>query len=62
MTEAGRLEEMRKEVGKWKNRALDAANMACYNCEEYVPHNDKRCEKCRIRVIREDAAGDEGKI
>ena len=30
MTEEARLEEMRKEIGKWKNRALDAAQMACY--------------------------------
>lgn len=57
MTEEARLEEMRKEVGKWKNRALDAAQMACYNCEEYVPHDDKRCQQCRIRLIREEASG-----
>lgn len=59
MADGGRLEEMRKEIGKWKNRALDAAEHACFNCEEYVPHDDTRCQKCRIRRIKEEAAGGE---
>lgn len=50
-----RIQSLMQEVAKWKNRALEAAEQACYNCEEYVERNDNHCHKCRIKKILEDA-------
>ena len=46
-----------KEIARWKNRALEACEKACWHCEEYVSGHD--CGKCRITKIREEAATSE---
>ena len=48
------MQNLLREVGKWKNRALEAAEKACETCEDRW---DKvACNKCRIRIIKESAA------
>lgn len=42
------------EIAKWKNCALEAAHVACYNCEEYR-EDRKHCKECRIARIKEEA-------
>ena len=46
------IQRLMKEVGKWKNRAVEAAERACLECERL----DVDCMKCRMREIKEDAA------
>jgi hypothetical protein len=48
------VQQLRQDVAKWKNRALEACEKACFNCEEYWSR--KHCEKCRITKIKEEAA------
>lgn len=47
-----RIERLTKDLAKWKNRAIEAANKACRECDQ-MPVD---CEKCRIRKIKEEAA------
>lgn len=49
-----KVQELTREATRWRNRALEACEAACFHCEEYV--NDKKnCDKCRVKRIREDA-------
>lgn len=48
------MQNLLREIGKWKNRALEAAQMACANCEDR--EENYACNKCRIRIIKESAA------
>lgn len=58
MTEAEERYQMAlKETGKWKNRAVEAAKFACYNCEEYQEERKKDCSKCRMQLILAEAGG-----
>ncbi len=50
------IQQLMREMAKWKNRALEVCEIACFNCEEYA---SKECAECRIPKIREDAT--EGK-
>lgn len=50
-----KLQAITQEVAKWKGRAIEAAEQACYNCEEYTDRNENRCRKCRIKQIMEEA-------
>ena len=43
------IQNLLKEIGKWKNRAFEAAEVVCKSC------NKKICDKCRIRIIKESA-------
>ena len=49
-------EQLIQEIGRWKNRALEACEKACWHCEEYISRHD--CEKCRISKIKEEACSD----
>lgn len=44
-----------QELAKWKNRAIEAARMACDNCEEYR-EGKTPCKGCRMKQILEEAA------
>lgn len=48
-----------QEVAKWKNRAVEAAEHACFNCEEYA--EKRNCERCRMRDILKEGNDDEQK-
>ena len=49
-----KVQELTREAARWRNRALEACEAACFHCEEYV--NDKKnCDKCRVKRIREAA-------
>ena len=48
------MDELMKELGKWKSRALEAAQKACENCEEYREDRVK-CKGCRMKQILEEA-------
>ncbi len=45
------IQQLTQDVAKWKNRAVEAANKACWECEQ----QPKLCEKCRIKQIKEEA-------
>lgn len=45
--------ELLKETAKWRNLAVEAAEHACFNCEEYA--GKRNCENCRMRLIKEEA-------
>lgn len=47
--------KLAKEVAKWKNRALEACEKACFNCEEYMSREKGLCSVCRIWKIQEEA-------
>ena len=49
-----RIQKLTQEAAKWKNRALEACEKACFHCEEYMSRKD--CRKCRIQQIREEAS------
>ena len=46
---------MNEEAEKWRTLAVEAAHRACEYCEEYM-EGRKRCGKCRIKKILEEAA------
>lgn len=46
-----RIQQLTQDLAKWKNRALEAAEKACFECERL----DANCEKCRMKKIKEDA-------
>ena len=53
MDEKDRLiQRLTQDVARWKSRALEAANEACFECERL----DKDCDKCRMKKIKEEAA------
>lgn len=53
MDEKDRLiQRLYQDLAKWKNRAVEAAERACFECERL----DADCEKCRMKKIKEDAA------
>lgn len=47
-----RIQDLIQEIAKWKGRAIEAANQACFECERL----DKDCKKCRMLKIKEEAA------
>lgn len=47
------LVQLTQEVARWKNRAMEACEKACFNCEEYWSR--KHCDKCRVKKIKEEA-------
>ena len=52
MDEKDRLiQRLMQGLAKWKNRAVEAVNQACFECERI----DKDCSKCRMQKIKEDA-------
>lgn len=48
------MDELMKELAKWKTRALEAAQKACENCEEYR-EGMTHCKGCRMKQILEEA-------
>ena len=46
-----RIQYLTQEVAKWKNRAVEAAEKACFECE----HLSADCSKCRMTKIKEEA-------
>ena len=45
------------ELAKWKGRAIEAARMACDNCEEYR-EGKTPCKGCRMKQILEEAGSE----
>ena len=50
-----RIQQLVREVEKWKQLAVKAADKACFECDTFV---DRNCGKCPVREVRE-AAGKE---
>lgn len=50
-----RNQKLTQEVARWRNRALEAASKACFICEKYSEHNEKKCAVCRMIRIQEEA-------
>ena len=46
-----KIQQLIQDIAKWKNRALEAAERACFECESL--HKD--CDKCRMKKIKEEA-------
>jgi len=46
-----RIQQLTRDVAKWKNRAVEAAEKACFECERL----DKDCDTCRMKKIKEEA-------
>lgn len=52
MDEKDRLiQRLTQDIARWKSRALEAAEKACFECERM----DADCSKCRMTKIKEDA-------
>ena len=49
--------EIMHELAKWKGRAIEAARMACDNCEEYR-EGKTPCKGCRMKQILEEAGSE----
>ena len=43
------IQQLRRDVAKWKNRAVEVASIACMKCQW------KECERCRVQKIKEEA-------
>ena len=50
-----KIQDLQKEVARWKNRALEAADKACFYCEEYIERKPEVCQKCRMTRIKEES-------
>jgi len=46
------IQQLTQDVARWKNRAVEAAERACMECERL----DADCGKCRMQKIKEEAA------
>lgn len=46
------IQRLTQDLARWKNRAVEAAEQACFECERL----DKDCSKCRMQKIKEEAA------
>lgn len=46
-----RIQYLTQEVAKCKNRAVEAAEKACFECERL----DKDCDTCRMKKIKDEA-------
>ena len=56
MDEKDRLiQRLTQDVARLKNRILEIAEKACFNCEEYVGRNEERCKECRVKRFKEEA-------
>lgn len=51
-----KIQKLTQDVAKWKNRAMEAAERACSECEEYMSREKEGCKKCRMTKIKEEAA------
>lgn len=49
------IHKLTQEIARWKNRALEACEKACFNCEEYMSRDKGLCNVCRIKKIQEEA-------
>lgn len=45
------IQQLNRDLAKWKNRAVEAAEKACFECE----HLSADCSKCRMTKIKEEA-------
>ena len=50
-----RIQQLTQDAARWRNRAIEAAQRACDECEEYVQRREGVCRKCRMREILEEA-------
>lgn len=46
------IQGLLQDIARWKNRAVEAAERACVECERL----DADCSKCRMMKIKEEAA------
>ena len=46
-----KIQELTREAAKWKKLALEAAERACFECEEYA-EGKRGCKRCRIMKIK----------
>lgn len=46
-----KIQHLTQEVAKWKNRAVEAAEKACFECERL----DRECATCRMAKIKAEA-------
>ena len=54
-----KMQELIQEAVRWKQRALDACEKACFNCEEYRPDAKHPCDVTSYRVYQiKEAAGE----
>ena len=50
-----KIQQLEKEMRKWKRYARQACEQACDECREYANAGEQYCGSCRIRKIREEA-------
>ena len=50
------IQDLKREVARWKNRTLEAAYECCDRCGAKLSTELNPCEKCRIMRIREEAS------
>ena len=43
-----KIQELTEENVRLRNRLAEAIGKACFNCEEYQGHDEKRCAWCPI--------------
>jgi hypothetical protein len=48
-----KVQEMTAEIARLRGRLVEAIAKACFNCEEYIGHDDKRCAHCSIHKMKE---------
>lgn len=48
-----RIQDMAKELAKWKNRAIEAAQEVCVLCRDMLVPLKADCKKCRTHEILE---------
>ena len=54
MNEDERIQELIRELAKWRGRAIEAAETACQMCRASDP---ELCRHCRMEKIRQEATG-----
>ena len=48
-----KIQDLTQENAKLRGWVVEATSKACFNCEEYIPHDEKRCQGCSIKRMKE---------
>lgn len=48
-----KIQELTQENAKLLGWVVEAVAKACFNCEEYNGHREKRCDGCTIQRMKE---------
>lgn len=52
-----KIQDLIQEAARWRQRAINAAEKACFNCEEYRQNAQQPCDisMCPAYIVKQEA-------